>query len=103
MVVHDPSSFADTAARGCATLLLSGHLHRQVGPEHTVVDGRPVTTYTNSTTGGAAYAFALGYTLRKPAEVTLITYQKGQPVGLQAVTAGPGGDVTAGPYTPLPS
>ncbi|TDO61043.1 calcineurin-like phosphoesterase family protein [Kribbella sp. VKM Ac-2571] len=103
MVVHDPSSFADTAARGCATLLLSGHLHRQVGPEHRVVDNRAVTTYTNGTTGGAAYAFALGYTLRKPGEVTLITYQKGLPVGLQAVTAQPSGDVTVGPYTPLGS
>ena len=102
-VVHDPSSFADTAARGCATLLLSGHLHHQVGPEHTVVDDRPVTTYTNSTTGGAAYAFALGYTLRRPGEVTLITYAKGLPIGLQTVTAELTGDITVGAYTPLPS
>ena len=102
-VIHDPSSFADTAARGCATLLLSGHLHRQVGPEHKVVDGRAVTTYTNGTTGGAAYAFALGYTLRKPGEVTLITYREGLPIGLQTVIAQPGGDVTVGAYTPLPA
>ncbi|TCO51701.1 putative MPP superfamily phosphohydrolase [Kribbella antiqua] len=102
-VVHDPSSFADTATRGCATLLLSGHLHRQVGPEHKVVNGLPVTTYTNSTTGGAAYAFALGYTLRRPGEVTLITYSKGQPIGLQTVTAELTGDITVGAYTPLPS
>ncbi|MFI6826032.1 metallophosphoesterase [Kribbella sp. NPDC050241] len=103
MVVHDPSSFADTAARGCATLLLSGHLHRQVGPEHKVVDGRPVTTYTNGTTGGAAYAFALGYTLRRPGEVTLITYADGKPIGLQTVTAELDGDVGVGAYSPLPS
>lgn len=102
-VVHDPSSFADTAARGCATLLLSGHLHRQVGPEHKVVDGRPVTTFTNGTTGGAAYAFALGYTLRRPGQVTLITYSKGQPIGLQTVRAELTGKITVGPYTPLPS
>ncbi|MFD7157101.1 metallophosphoesterase [Kribbella sp. NPDC059898] len=102
-VVHDPSSFADTASRGCATLLLSGHLHHQVGPETKVVDGRPVTTYTNGTTGGAAYAFALGYTLRRPGEVTLITYLKGEPVGLQTVTAELTGDITVGAYTPLSS
>lgn len=102
-VVHDPSSFADTAARGCATLLLSGHLHHQVGPETKVVDDRPVTTYTNGTTGGAAYAFALGYTLRRPGEVTLITYQKGAPVGIQTVTAELTGDITVGPYNPLSS
>ncbi|MFF0268746.1 metallophosphoesterase [Kribbella sp. NPDC004536] len=102
-VVHDPSSFAATAERGCATLLLSGHLHRQVGPETKVVDGKPVTTYTNGTTGGAAYAFALGYTLRRPGEVTLITYLKGKPVGLQTVTAELTGDITVGAYTPLSS
>jgi len=103
MVVHDPSSFAATAERGCASLLLSGHLHRQVGPTTRPVGDREVTTYTNGTTGGAAYAFALGYTLRKPGEVTLITYQKGLPVGLQTVTAQPSGDVTVGPYNPLSS
>jgi hypothetical protein len=102
-VVHDPASFTDTAARGCATLLLSGHLHRQVGPVTTVVDDKPVTTFTNSTTGGAAYAFALGYTLRRPGEVTLITYQKGQPIGLQTVTAELTGEVTVGAYRPLSS
>ncbi|MFC9692746.1 metallophosphoesterase [Kribbella sp. NPDC056951] len=103
MVVHDPSSYAETAARGCATLLLSGHLHRQVGPETKVVDDRPVTTYTNGTTGGAAYAFALGYTLRRPGEMTLVTYTDGKPIGLQTVTAGLAGEITVGPYTPLPS
>ncbi|GAA3150879.1 hypothetical protein JOF29_008369 [Kribbella aluminosa] len=102
-VVHDPAEFVDTAARGCAPLLLSGHLHRQVGPETKVVDGRPVTTYTNGTTGGAGYSFALGYTLRRPGEVTLITYLKGQPVGLQTVTAELTGDITVGAYTPLSS
>ncbi|WP_241998030.1 MULTISPECIES: metallophosphoesterase [Kribbella] len=103
MVVHDPASFADTAARGCATLLLSGHLHRQVGPDTKVVDGKPVTTFTNGTTGGAAYAFALGYTLRRPGEVTLITYSQGQPIGLQTVTAELTGEVTVGAYRPLSS
>ena len=42
-----------------------------------IVEGRSVTTYTNGTTGGAAYAFALGYTLRRPGEVTLVTYVNG--------------------------
>ncbi|WP_130450935.1 metallophosphoesterase family protein [Kribbella rubisoli] len=103
MVVHDPSSFAATAERGCASLLLSGHLHRQVGPTTRAFGEHEVTTYTNGTTGGAAYAFALGYTLRKPGEVTLITYQDGRPVGLQTVTAQPSGDVTVGAYNPLGS
>ncbi|WP_433022285.1 metallophosphoesterase family protein [Kribbella sp. CA-294648] len=103
LLVHDPASFQDTANRGCASLLLSGHLHRQVGPETKVVDSKAVTTFTNGTTGGAAYAFALGYTLRRPGEVTLITYVKGRPIGLQTVTAELTGEVKVAPYKPLAS
>ncbi|WBQ02401.1 metallophosphoesterase family protein [Kribbella sp. CA-293567] len=103
MLVHDPSSFQDTASRGCASLLLSGHLHRQVGPDTKTVGGRSVTTFTNGTTGGAAYAFALGYTLRRPGQVTLVTYVKGRPTGLQTVVAELTGEVTVGPYKPLPA
>lgn len=101
LVVHDPSSGADTAARGCATLVVSGHLHRQVGPETKQVGARSVTTFTNGTTGGAAYAFALGYTLRRPAQVTLITYAGGEPVGLQPVAAELTGEVTVGAFQPI--
>jgi hypothetical protein len=98
LVVHDPASGAETAARGCATLVVSGHLHRQVGPDTKEIGGRSVTTYTNGTTGGAAYAFALGYTLRRPAEVTLLTYLGGEPVGLQTVVAELTGEITIGTY-----
>jgi Icc-related predicted phosphoesterase len=101
MVIHNPASGSETAARGCATLVLSGHLHRQVGPDTKVVNGRSVTTFTNGTTGGAAYAFALGYTLRRQAEVALITYANGEPIGLQTVVVQLTGDITVGPYTPI--
>jgi hypothetical protein len=80
---------------------VSGHLHRQVGPDTRVVGGRSVTSYTNGTTGGAAYAFALGYTLRRPAEVTLVTYVDGEPVGLQPVVAELTGEITVGTYRPI--
>ncbi|MGH3461092.1 MAG: metallophosphoesterase family protein [Kribbellaceae bacterium] len=98
LVVHDPSSGAATVARGCASLVVSGHLHRQVGPVSRPADGHSVTTYTNGTTGGAAYAFALGYTLRRPAQVTLVTYTDGAPVGLQPVLFHPSGSVEVGAY-----
>lgn len=101
LVVHDPSSGADTAARGCATLVVSGHLHRQVGPQIKRVGNRSVTTFTNGTTGGAAYAFALGYTLRRPAQVTLITYVDGEPTGLQPVVAELTGEITVAPFQPI--
>ena len=102
LLVHDPLSGAATAARGCARLVLSGHLHRQVGPDTKTVDGRPVTTYTNGTTGGAAYAFALGYTLRRPGQITLITYaEDGTPVGVQPVLFQPTGVIDVATYRPL--
>jgi len=101
LVTHDPMSGADTAARGCASLVLSGHLHRQVGPDTRAADGGAVTSYTNGTTGGAAYAFALGYTLRRPAEVTLVTYSGGTAVGLQPVLFQPSGHVEVGAYVPI--
>jgi predicted MPP superfamily phosphohydrolase len=101
LLVHDPLSGAATAARGCARLVLSGHLHRQVGPDTKAVEGRPVTTYTNGTTGGAAYAFALGYTLRRPGQITLITYDDGTPVGVQPVLFHPTGVIDVGTYRPI--
>jgi hypothetical protein len=103
MVIHNPASGSETATRGCATLVLSGHLHHQVGPDLKVVNGRSVTTFTNGTTGGAAYSFALGYTLRRQAEVALITYANGKPIGLQTVLVELTGDITVGPYTPIVS
>ena len=37
------------------------------------------------TTGGAAYAIALGSKIRREAQVSLITYRDGSPVGIQTV------------------
>jgi predicted phosphodiesterase len=102
-LIHDPASFQDTARRGCADLLLSGHLHHQVGPDTKILEGRSVTTYTNGTTGGAAYSFSLGYTLRRPGEVALITYVKGRPIGLQPVTVELTGEITVGAYRAFPT
>ena len=103
LVVHSPSTGQATAESGCVDLVVSGHLHRQVGPETVVgVNGEPTTAYTNGTTGGAAYAFALGSKLRRDAQVTLLTYRDGRPVGLQPVTITPGGDVVPGGYIELP-
>jgi len=65
-------------------------------------NGEPTTAYTNGTTGGAAYAFALGSKLRREAQVTLLTYRDGVPVGLQPVTLTPGGEVVPDDYVELP-
>jgi predicted phosphodiesterase len=102
LVVHGPTAGAATAESGCVDLVLSGHAHRQIGPDTTYSDlGRPTTTYTNGTTGGAAYAFALGSALRRPAEVTLITYHDGRPIGLQPVVFTTDGVITVRPWVPV--
>lgn len=102
IAVHSPSSASRAAASGCADLVLSGHLHRQVGPT-TVngTNGRTTTTLTTGTTGGAVYAFALGSKLRREAQVTIVTFADGKPVGLQPVSFEPGGIIQVADYSPI--
>ena len=100
--MHDANSGDEALARGCVDLVLAGHLHEQVGPTAVVgSNGRTGYTYTNGTTGGAAYAVAIGSKLRRDAEVTLVTYRDGVPVGLQPVTVRTTGDFSVGSYIPL--
>ncbi|MCD9199996.1 metallophosphoesterase family protein [Aeromicrobium wangtongii] len=102
VAVHSPSSGKQAAASGCADLVLSGHLHRTVGPEVVAgANGRTTTTLTTASTGGAVYAFALGSKLRRTAQVTIVTFADGRPVGLQPVSFEPGGIVTVADYVPV--
>lgn len=102
VVVHSASMALPALQRGCTDLVVGGHLHRQVGPQRIVGDnGKAGYSYTNGTTGGAAYAFAMGSKLRRRAEVTLVTWQDGRPVGLQPVTIGTGGNIDVQPYIHL--
>ena len=112
MVTHSPSCFGLTSrvvssvrcavARGCTDLVLAGHLHVQKGPTRVVgSNGKAGYSYTNGTTGGAAYAIALGSKLRRDAEVTLVTYAKSRPVGLQPVMIRTTGEIDVSSYTEL--
>ncbi len=102
VLVHSPSGAKQTAKSGCVELVLSGHLHRQVGPTTlTNPTGHSTTTLSTGTTGGAVYAFALGSKLRRPAQVTIVTFKSGTPIGLQVIDFGTGGGVTAQPYFEL--
>lgn len=102
LAVHSPSSAKKAAASGCVDLVLSGHLHRQVGPTSgTGLNGRSTVTLTTGTTGGAVYAFALGSKLRRSAQVTIVTFAGGKPVGLQPVNFEPGGLIKAADYIPV--
>ena len=101
-VVHSQASARDLTEAGCVDLVLSGHLHRQVGPEEVVSpEGAVTTRLTTASTGGAVYAFALGSKLRREAQVTVVTFQDGRPVGLQPVSFRPGGTIEVADFVPV--
>ena len=101
-LVHSAAGARDLAESGCVDLVLSGHLHRQVGPDVVVSDdGDPTVTLTMGSTGGAIYAFALGTGLRREAQMTLVTFEDGRPVGLQLIDIQPGGTITPQAYVTL--
>ncbi len=104
LLVHDANLGRPALDRGCVDLLIAGHLHTQIGPDVVVgSNGDNGVTFTNGTTGGAAYAVALGTKLRRDAEVTLITYRNGHPIGLQPVMISTTGAFTVAPYDLMPS
>lgn len=104
LAVHSWASAKEVAASGCVDLVLTGHLHYQVGP--TAIDGPGDTTtarLTTGSTGGAVLPFALGSSLRREAQVTVVTFDdEGTPVGLQVVTFTPSGDIEVADYVELP-
>lgn len=102
LLVHD-ADFGDQALeRGCVDLVVGGHVHVEEGPTAvTAADGRVGWTYTVGTTGGAAYAIAIGSKLRRAANVALITYREGRPVGIQSVTLQTNGRYDVGAWTEL--
>ena len=102
LLVHDANLGATALANGCTDLVIAGHLHVQKGPTRVVgANGDVGYSYTNGTTGGAAYAVAYGSKLKRIAEVTLITYQDGRPVGIQPVEILTTGEIQVAAYVPL--
>jgi hypothetical protein len=86
ILVHDANLADEALERGCADLVLGGHLHVEVGPSRVLgEDGQLGYSFTTGTTGGAAFTIALGSKPRREASVTLVTYRDGRPAGLQPV------------------
>ena len=106
VLVHDANLGREALSRGCVDLVLGGHTHVQAGPEAVEgEDGATGYTWTNGTTGGAAYAIALGSKPRRDADVSLVTYADGRPTGLQWVRLRTDGSWLVGdwePVTPAP-
>ncbi len=102
LIVHDAATGHYALERGCVDLVVGGHVHEQLGPTEVVGEnGKVGYTYTTGTAGGAAYAVALGSKLRRNAQVTLLTYRDGRPVGIQPVTIRTVGDFQVGAYISL--
>jgi hypothetical protein len=102
LLVHDAATGHYALERGCVDLVVGGHIHERLGPVEVVGEnGKIGYTYTTGTTGGAAYAVAIGSKLRRNAMVTLLTYRDGRPVGIQAVTIRTVGDFRVSEYIPL--
>ncbi len=86
LLVHDANLGKPALEAGCVDLVVGGHTHVQAGPTEVVAESGAVGySLTNGTTGGAAYAIALGSKPRRDAHVNLITYREGRPVGVQTV------------------
>ena len=102
MLVHDANLGREALARGCVDLVVGGHLHVELGPTPvTGSNGAVGYSYTNGTTGGAAYAIAVGSKPRRDAMVALITYADGRPTGVQSVRLRTDGRFEVGTWTPL--
>jgi hypothetical protein len=103
ILVHDANLGDEALERGCADLVLGGHLHNVSGPTaFTGENGEIGYSFTTGTTGGAAYAFSLGSKLRRPAQMSLITYaEDGTPVGIQSVTLLTSGDFEVDTFVEL--
>ncbi|SFB84655.1 hypothetical protein SAMN04487968_10215 [Nocardioides terrae] len=102
LLVHDANLGRSALDRGCVDLVVGGHLHLQVGPNRVVgSNGKVGWSYTTGTTGGAAYAFALGSKPRREAEISVLTYAGGRPVGIQPVRLETNGEFRVGAYVPL--
>lgn len=102
LVVHDAKMARTALERGCTDLVLAGHVHVQLGPDRVVGEnGKVGYSYTNGTTGGAAFAVAAVGKLRREAEFTFVTYAEGRPIGIQPVRVSTRGRFTVDPYVAL--
>ncbi|WP_432477588.1 metallophosphoesterase [Nocardioides sp. GXQ0305] len=101
-LVHDTDLAQPALERGCVDLVVGGHVHVKIGPDRVEgPDGEVGYSYTTGTTGGAAYAIAIGSKPRRDAMVSLLTYRDGRPVGIQPVTLQTNGQFVVESFQPL--
>jgi predicted phosphodiesterase len=102
VLVHDANLASDALASGCVDLVVGGHVHVRIGPDRILGENGAVGyKYTTGTTGGAAYAIAIGSKPRRDAMVSLITYRDGVPAAVQSVTLQTNGAFEVGEYVEI--
>ncbi|WP_246210566.1 metallophosphoesterase family protein [Nocardioides piscis] len=102
LLVHDANLGRDALERGCVDLVVGGHTHVPDGPTLVLGENGEVGyTLTNGTTGGAAYAIAVGSKPRRDADLVVITYRDARPVGTQAVRLRTDGRFVVEPFVEL--
>ncbi len=102
VLVHDANLAKQALASGCVDLVVGGHVHVRLGPTRVEGEnGQVGYSYTTGTTGGAAYAIAIGSKPRRDAMISLITYRDGRPAGVQSVTLQTNGTFVVSDYAPL--
>lgn len=102
VLVHDDDMGKSALAQGCADLVVSGHVHVRIGPDAvTGSNGEVGYSFTSGTSGGAAYAIAVGSKLRRPAQFAFLTIRDGRPAGIQSVTLETNGVFTVDEWIPL--
>lgn len=100
LVIHDPRQAAQALGAGCAGFGVSGHWHRQTGPE----PFGPAVRFVNSTTGGALANALTPGPLKMPAEFSFIRYdaQSRKLIDIQVVTVDMDAQVSFSPWMPIP-
>lgn len=99
LLVHNPRAAQAALDAGCATLALSGHLHRTIEPE---VSGQGVRYVGSSSGGGNDGGRTIG-TLQTTADFTVLKLVDGVPWRYSIVTAHPDDTVTVGTWQDFPS
>jgi hypothetical protein len=107
VVVNQPAGLRDVVDQGCTDLAIAGATERRVSSQSS--NGRRVTTYLASSTGGATVGepdsllSSLGQ-LRTEAELTILTFGavSRRPLQYQIVTVGTDGSVTVSQPQPFP-
>lgn len=99
LLIHNPAAATATLDAGCARIGLSGHIHRQVGPD-VISDG--VWQLVNSSTGGGNAGGRTIGTLESDAHMTVLQFWNGAPWRYSVVTLNADETVTVEPWRFFP-